>query len=622
LRLEGLEERYAPATVSWVGGGDGVSWGDPRNWSGGALPGPADDVVIAAAPGLTIQHTSGNDSIQSLQSQNALTISGGSLAVAAASAVNNTLTLSGALSTFTPNGDLDVVDLVHNDGTFNGTGTVTVSGQWTWTSGAEAGAGRTVLASTAQATLSGGFFSMLDGRTVDNSGSALVADQDAVTFAHAAVWNNLAGGLFVLGDGASVRNFFADAARFNNQGVVALWNSTGTSSIDVPFTNTGAVDVEAGDLRLTDGGSSAGAISLAAGTTLTVASNYTLQAGTTVTGPGTVEVLTFDTLTLAGNLNLQNLSLPGGTVTANGTLTLRNLTQAGGELNGTGTVTINGQWAWTSGRMGGTGHTVLNGSATLTGGFFSMLDGRVVDNRGTTLAFGDGFDFSNNAVWNNQPQATFVLQDTAGLGNFFAGTARFNNAGLLLKAGAGAAGIDIPVTNTGTLSVNNTSSLRIGAAYTQGAFGTLGIEVGGTTAGTDYGQLNVTGTANLDGTLVVTLVNDFTPSPGDRFQILTFGSRGNPPSNFAATILPDGLAPVFDSHSLTLVASNGTGPSVGEGWGPPVTAGARPGLGAAGEPAPGPRAVPGSSTLVQDLVFARRGRDLWASALGDDLGAA
>ena len=34
--------------------------------------------------------------------------------------------------------------------------------------------------------------------------------------------------------------------------------------------------------------------------------------------------------------------------------------------------------------------------------------------------------------------------------------------------------------------------------------------------------MNVTGTVSLNGTLTVTLVNGFTPAPGDSFQIITY----------------------------------------------------------------------------------------------------
>jgi hypothetical protein len=558
VRVEVLENRLAPA-VFWTGAGDGVNWTDARNWNTGSLPTAADDVVIATDPSITIQHAfpAGNDSIHSLQSQNALNISSGSLTIADASEIDNTLTLSNALVTVTVNGDLNVQDLVQTSGNFTGTGNVEISDQWVWSSGNVSGTGHIVLDSTAQGTLSGGFFSMLIGRTVDNWGSATAVD-GGFDFQGNAVWNNRSGSAFVLQDGAALGNFFAGTtAQFNNHGVLALEDGPGTSSsIGIPLVNAGEVDVDVGTLTLSGGGSSRGSFHLEDGTVLNIASNYTLNARTIVSGPGTVQVTIFDTLQIAGNLHVPNLTVSGGTVTTNGNLTLDTLTENGGTVGGPGTLTINGQWTWTNGNMTGPGRTVLNGAGTLSGGFFSMLMGRTVDNRGNVTTMDGGFDFEGDAVWNNRFGSTFVLQDAASLGNFFAGPgAAFNNAGLLDKEGSGTSTIDIPLNNTGTLYINSSSVLRVNRPFTQGPFGSLQIELGGSDAGSGFGQLAVTGQATLDGNLTVILVNDFTPSQGDRFSILTFGSRGSPPTDFATKDLPAGLNAVYSSSSLTLVAS-------------------------------------------------------------------
>ena len=69
------------ATVSWDGGGDGVSWSDPLNWSGDALPGAADAVVVSGSfAGTTIVHGGASTSIASFDGYR-LAISGGSFSV-------------------------------------------------------------------------------------------------------------------------------------------------------------------------------------------------------------------------------------------------------------------------------------------------------------------------------------------------------------------------------------------------------------------------------------------------------------------------------------------------------------------------------------------------------------
>src|SRR6516225_8000083 len=84
-RLQVLEDRTVPATVSWSNpaGGD---WSVASNWSTGTLPGPNDDVVIdSPISGATITRGSGStDSIHSLTVHgNALTFANGSLSIAA-----------------------------------------------------------------------------------------------------------------------------------------------------------------------------------------------------------------------------------------------------------------------------------------------------------------------------------------------------------------------------------------------------------------------------------------------------------------------------------------------------------------------------------------------------------
>src|ERR1043166_2330790 len=81
--------------VYWVGGnGD---WNTATNWSTGILPGPSDDVIIDVAGAVTVTHSSGTHSVNSLLTQNAFALSGGSLTVSSTIQINNTFTNSGAL---------------------------------------------------------------------------------------------------------------------------------------------------------------------------------------------------------------------------------------------------------------------------------------------------------------------------------------------------------------------------------------------------------------------------------------------------------------------------------------------------------------------------------------------
>ncbi|MBY0457516.1 MAG: hypothetical protein K2V38_09285, partial [Gemmataceae bacterium] len=97
--------------ASWDGGGDGVSWGDSRNWDTDVVPGPADDVTIDS-PGLTVRSTNAV-TVRSLTSNAALALDAGSLTLTGgtsaltgglSAAVGTKLTASGAGTSVTVSG--------------------------------------------------------------------------------------------------------------------------------------------------------------------------------------------------------------------------------------------------------------------------------------------------------------------------------------------------------------------------------------------------------------------------------------------------------------------------------------------------------------------------------------
>ena len=52
----------------------------------------------------------------------------------------------------------------------------------------------------------------------------------------------------------------------------------------------------------------------------------------------------------------------------------------------------------------------------------------------------------------------------------------------------------------------------------------LNMDIGGTNSG-EFDQLMITGTANLNGDLNISLLDGYTPTVGDTFDILTFGDH-------------------------------------------------------------------------------------------------
>lgn len=99
------------------------------------------------------------------------------------------------------------------------------------------------------------------------------------------------------------------------------------------------------------------------------------------------------------------------------------------------------------------------------------------------------------------------------------GTLRVSDGGILSGFGrvngqviVGPGGQVFPGDSPGIFNVNG--------AYQQLASSTYSAEIGGTTAGSGFDQINVTGAATLGGLLKVRLVNGFTPAVGQTFQIV------------------------------------------------------------------------------------------------------
>ncbi|MFQ5590527.1 MAG: hypothetical protein ACE5HE_05130, partial [Phycisphaerae bacterium] len=101
--------------------------------------------------------------------------------------------------------------------------------------------------------------------------------------------------------------------------------------------------------------------------------------------------------------------------------------------------------------------------------------------------------------------------------------------------------------------------IAVDGDYTQTASGVLTIELAGSLVpGTEFDQLQVTGSANLDGTLRVELISAFEPMAGQSFEILTCGSRNG---TFATVAGPcGGVEGVFDvvygTTSVTLLVTD------------------------------------------------------------------
>ena len=87
-----------------------------------------------------------------------------------------------------------------------------------------------------------------------------------------------------------------------------------------------------------------------------------------------------------------------------------------------------------------------------------------------------------------------------------------------------------------SISAAPAGTLTVSGTYTQTAAGTLSLKVGGTTAGSQFDQVNITGAATLGGTLDVSIINGFGPSVPNVFSVVT--AQGSLSGTFATTNLP------------------------------------------------------------------------------------
>ena len=165
----------------------------------------------------------------------------------------------------------------------------------------------------------------------------------------------------------------------------------------------------------------------------------------------------------------------------------------------------------------------LRGSFTLTGGQNLTTPGTFSNAGKLIVAKGSRFSIGGSTTSYNQTSGTTTVDGAlavpvGGMVNLTGGT----------LAGAGTLSGNVSVGNTsgagGTFiigdSIKKAAPISITNNYTQLVTGAMDVQIGGTTAGTRYSQLNITGTAALVGTLNIAVINNFKPTIGQTFTIL------------------------------------------------------------------------------------------------------
>ena len=131
----------------------------------------------------------------------------------------------------------------------------------------------------------------------------------------------------------------------------------------------------------------------------------------------------------------------------------------------------------------------------------------------------------------------------------------------------GSGTIEGNLTNAGTLSPGSSpGTITIDGDFTQESTGTLTIELGGTTPDSEHDQLVVNGAVTLSGTLDVSLIDEYSPSLGESFSILTYTSHTGSFETLKLQPLDSGLdwEVAYESTAVTLTVIESGGSISGE----------------------------------------------------------
>jgi len=433
-----------------------------------------------------------------------------------------TMTITGSSSTITQT--LAGADLTIGSAS-GGTGTLIIESGGTFTTGT----GTTTINATGTVNvgLIGGTFNangpmIIDGGTLERSalatfnlasGLTLTASNDAqVNFFGLGGYNINNGTTLEINSGA---DFFAVGLKVgissgNGTLVVDGEDSTVISNgndafgfngntANVTFRNQATGTLQ--NLGLADANSAGGTGTLAieSGATVTTG-NLTVAVGSGATTMGMLTIEgTNSSLTQNGASNLTVGHASSGSATID-------IQDGGTFTTGTGTTTINPTGTVNVGLVGGGGGAFnANGPMNIDGGTVNLASGAL--SAGTITLNSGNFNFTGGTLSVETFDGDLTVQGS---------------------------GILAPGNSPGTTSVTGN--------YDQQA-GTLEIELGGLTAGTEFDQLVVTGMAMLAGSLEVSIIDSFVPNFGDVFKIVDAGSLSGQFAGLAegTTLTADGV---------------------------------------------------------------------------------
>jgi hypothetical protein len=479
---------------------------------------------------------------------------------------NNTMVISGGNVDFDGTGTVSPSVINLSNGSLGGSNLVTVGSAMSWTGGSMIGTGRTIIPPGVTLTISNSIG--LASRTLDNGGTMTWSGGNLNM--NGGVITNEPGAIFQVQSPGYI-GFAGGSPRWDNAGTFIMTGNGTMAFAEVAFNNFNRVGIQGGTLYFEGGGNNTGSISVPDGTAINFAGGtFNSSGGSSITGGGNL-LVSGGTETLSGVVNLSGsnifsaggtelngaytctnnaLSISGGTVNFDGASLVSPsvISLSSGTLGGSNLVTASSAMSWTGGAMSGTGRMFIPPGVTLTISNSTPISitSRTLDSAGTVTWTGAGAINMNGGVITNRVGALFNSQN-ASLIEFAGGTPRFDNAGTFRKtASAGTLTFaSLSFANYGTVDIQRGVLYADGGGYASSSNAVLNCALAGTTPGTNYGQLQVSGAVTLNGTVSVNLTNNYIPTTNDSFTVLSAGTRNGTFTTFS-----------YPSNQVTMQLSN------------------------------------------------------------------
>jgi hypothetical protein len=389
-----------------------------------------------------------------------------------------------------------VPNLTLTGGTLGGSKSLAVNGPFVWSgsTGTIDNAGGVTLNGTSSLD---GAAMYLSGRLI-NTGALTWSGSGTYNLDDTGTLTNLASGTITITTDVSADG----GGTVGNAGSITKTNTTGTTILGANVVNTGVVQVQGGTIDLDDGGTQAGTVSVASGSTLNFdGGTHAVLAGFGASGPGSfiISGATVDFDNGAGS------ALP-------------NLTLTGGVLGGSGPLAVNGPFVWSgnTGTIGNTGGVTLDGTSSLDGTTM-YLTGRLINGGALTWSGTGTYNLDDTGTLTNLASGTIAITTDVSAD----GGGTVGNAGSITKTNTtGTTILNAVFVNTGILTVQS-GTMSLASTYTL-TKGTLDFGINGPT---NYGRISLSTAPAFKCSLGVNLNGFYWPAIGSVFNLLKYPSE-------------------------------------------------------------------------------------------------